>query len=93
MPGTPELTLPLPEIAAQYLLDKDMTFLNHGSFGACARPVFETYQKWQRELESNPVMFIGRRLPDLLTEARNKVGNYLAPAVTTWLLCPTQPTV
>ena len=43
-----------------FLLRPDMTFLNHGSFGACPRPVFETYQAWQRELElqpSSPVSF------------------------------------
>jgi isopenicillin-N epimerase len=34
----------------QFLLDKSVTFLNHGSFGACPIPVFEEYQRWQREL-------------------------------------------
>ena len=45
------LTLPLPELASQFLLNDEIVFLNHGSFGACPRPVFETYQYWQRELE------------------------------------------
>ena len=35
----------------QFLLDPDIVFLNHGSFGACPRPVLEKYQQWQRELE------------------------------------------
>ena len=46
-----------------FLLDPDVVFLNHGSFGACPRPVFERYQAWQRELEREPVDFIVRRLP------------------------------
>ena len=32
---------------ADFLLDDDVIFLNHGSFGACPRPVFEAYQEWQ----------------------------------------------
>jgi isopenicillin-N epimerase len=53
-----------------FLLDPDVVFLNHGSFGACPRPVFEAYQAWQLELEREPVDFIARRLPGLLADAR-----------------------
>ena len=60
-----------------FLLDPDVTFLNHGSFGACPRPVFETYQRWQLELEREPVEFIARRLPGLLAEARAALGAYV----------------
>ena len=34
------------------MLDPNIVFLNHGSFGACPRPVFEIYQAWQRKLEA-----------------------------------------
>jgi isopenicillin-N epimerase len=61
----------------QFLLDPDITFLNHGSFGACPRPVFDEYQRWQRELERQPVEFLGRRSDDLLRDARIKLGAYL----------------
>ncbi len=60
-----------------FLLDPDVAFLNHGSFGACPIPVFEVYQNWQRELERQPVEFLGRRHDDLLEAARGKVGAYL----------------
>jgi len=36
-----------------FLLDPEVTFLNHGSFGACPRPVFEAYQRWQLQLDPN----------------------------------------
>jgi isopenicillin-N epimerase len=74
------LTLPLPSLAEQYALDPEIVFLNHGSFGACPRPVFERYQYWQREMESNPVIFIGRRLPELLQQARTRLGDYIGAA-------------
>jgi isopenicillin-N epimerase len=37
-----------------FLLDPDVVFLNHGSFGAVPRPVFEVYPEWQRRLERQP---------------------------------------
>ena len=64
-----------------FLLDPDVVYLNHGSFGACPRPVFERYQEWQRELEREPVQFITSRLPDLLGAARAELGAFVgAPA-------------
>lgn len=74
------LSLPLPQLAQQYLLDPDVVYLNHGSFGAVPRPVFETYQHWQRELEANPVNFLGRRLPQLLADARERLGAFINAA-------------
>src|SRR3982751_1882587 len=69
--------LPWPDAGDRFLLRPGMAFLNHGSFGACPEPVFSTYQAWQRELEAQPVEFLGRRINDLLAEARSKLGNYL----------------
>ena len=60
-----------------FLLDPEITFLNHGSFGACPRPVFDVYQQWQRELEHRPVEFLGRRAISLLAESREKLADYL----------------
>jgi isopenicillin-N epimerase len=60
-----------------FLLDPEITFLNHGSFGACPREVFAQYQHWQLALERNPVDFLGRRSTDLLWHARQRLGAYL----------------
>jgi isopenicillin-N epimerase len=65
------------ELRREYLLDPEVAFLNHGSFGACPRPVFERYQAWQRELEHEPVDFLARRLPGLLDSARDTLATYL----------------
>lgn len=64
-------------LKSQYLLDPSVIFLNHGSFGATPRPVFDDYQAWQRELEHQPVEFLGRRLIGLLADARQKLAVYL----------------
>ena len=62
-----------------FLLDPDVVYLNHGSFGACPRPVFERYQELQRELEREPVEFMGRerRLSERFEAARLRLAEYL----------------
>lgn len=57
-------------LARQFLLRDDVVFLNHGSFGACPRPVFEAYQGFQLELERQPVAFLGRDLGERMKPAR-----------------------
>jgi isopenicillin-N epimerase len=51
-------------------LDPDVTFLNHGSFGACPRPVLEAQRRWQEQLEREPVHFMVEVLEGALDEAR-----------------------
>ncbi len=41
-----------------FQLKPDITFLNHGSFGACPKSVFEDYQNWQKALELEPIQFV-----------------------------------
>jgi len=66
--------LPLKEY---FLLDPEIVFLNHGSFGAAPKPVIEAYQNWQLRLERQPVLFLGRELDGLLHESRIALGEYL----------------
>jgi len=67
----------MPDYKRYFLLDPNITFLNHGSFGACPYPVFDKYQDWQRQLEREPVEFLGRKFTMLLGEAREKLANFL----------------
>jgi isopenicillin-N epimerase len=55
-------------------LDPGLVFLNHGSFGACPRPVREALRRWQDEMERNPVEFLGRRSAGLLRTARERLA-------------------
>jgi selenocysteine lyase/cysteine desulfurase len=60
-----------------FLLDPSVVFLNHGSFGATPKPVFEAYQAWQLRLERQPVLFLGREYDRLLRESRETLGEYI----------------
>jgi isopenicillin-N epimerase len=60
-----------------FLLDPDVIFLNHGSYGACPKPVFAARQRWELEMERNPVEFLGRRSAVLLAQARQRLGAHL----------------
>lgn len=76
-----EIDLAFPErLRAQFLLRPDIAFLNHGPFGACPQPVFEEYQRWQVELERQPVEFLGRQFAGLMREARARLAAYLHTA-------------
>ena len=72
----------------EFLIDPEVTFLNHGAYGACPRPVFERYQAWQMELERQPVEFLGRRLRDLMADARARLAAYLGADATRSSMCP-----
>ncbi|MBK9781155.1 MAG: aminotransferase class V-fold PLP-dependent enzyme [Anaerolineales bacterium] len=60
-----------------FYLNPSVTFLNHGSFGATPKPVFEEYQNWQLRLERQPVLFLGREYDHLLYDSRMVLGKYL----------------
>ena len=61
----------------QFFLDPEVTFLNHGSFGATPRPVLEEYQAWQRRLEIQPVLFLARESQENFRTARKALAAYL----------------
>jgi isopenicillin-N epimerase len=69
--------MPVTTLKQYFLLNPQIHFLNHGSFGACPRPVFEEYQHWQRELEFQPVEFLGRRHNQLMADSRSVLSAYL----------------
>ncbi len=62
---------------SQFLLDSSITFLNHGSFGACPKPVFKAYQDFQLELEADPVLFIQKKLPVYLKQAKAPLAAFI----------------
>lgn len=62
---------------SQFLLDPTIIFLNHGSFGACPIPIFEEYQRFQLELETEPVYFIQKKQREYLNIAKERLAKYI----------------
>lgn len=58
-------------------LDPAVTFLNHGSYGACPAPVLEVQGALRARMELEPVRFLSGELPGLLDAARREVGAFL----------------
>ena len=61
----------------QFMLDPNVTFLNHGSFGACVKPVYENLLEWQTKMEQEPVKFFDDILFNALKASRRALGNYV----------------
>jgi isopenicillin-N epimerase len=60
-----------------WLLDPDIVFLNHGSFGSCPAPVLAAQRAWTDRLERQPIQFLDVELPSLLADARAEICRLL----------------
>ena len=62
----------------QYLLNNNIIFLNHGSFGACPKPVFNKYQQWQSLIESQPVQYFSNDIYNYLNKSRKDLSSFIS---------------
>ncbi len=60
-----------------WLLDPDVHFLNHGSFGACPKAVLDIQAGLRARLEREPVQFLARELEGMLDSSRRTLGGFL----------------
>jgi isopenicillin-N epimerase len=65
------------EWAALWPLDPAVTFLNHGSYGACPREVLRHQAALRAEMEAEPVRFLGRDLEERLDVARAALAAFV----------------
>ena len=60
-----------------WLLDPDITFLNHGSYGATPIAVLAKQDELRTQMEREPVRFMVRELEPLLDEARQTLADFV----------------
>ncbi len=65
------------EFVQHWLLDRKVTFLNHGSFGACPIEVLAAQRRLREQLERQPLQFFDRDLEPLLDEARTELAAFV----------------
>ena len=65
------------DLAKHWTLDPNITFLNHGSFGACPIAVIEEQRQWQDLLEKDPVAFFEDTTPEISSKVRDELGLFL----------------
>jgi len=65
------------DLARHWTLDPRIDFLNHGSFGACPRPVLEAQAELRARMERQPVQFLARELEGLADEARGALAQFV----------------
>jgi len=62
---------------SHFLLDPAVIYFNHGAFGACPKPIFDDYQRWQLKLERQPTAFITQKLPQYLKRSKEALAGYI----------------
>lgn len=64
-------------LASLWCLDPSVTYLNHGSFGACPSAVLEVQSALRLEMEQEPVDFLVKNLPARMDTARRALALFL----------------
>lgn len=62
---------------APWLLEPGISYLNHGSFGACPAPVLEAQRAWRDRMEAEPERFLDRELEGHLDDVRREMAQFL----------------
>jgi isopenicillin-N epimerase len=61
----------------EWLLDPDVAFLNHGSFGATPRTVLAEQDRWRVRIERHPTHFMTDALPPALRAAAARLAAFV----------------
>jgi isopenicillin-N epimerase len=64
-------------VKREFLLERGVAFLNHGSFGAAPRVVLEAAEQWRRHMEANPDLFLREILPGKLRAAAGELARFI----------------
>jgi isopenicillin-N epimerase len=66
-----------PELARHWALDPDVTYLNHGAFGACPWPVLAAQSELRARIEREPIDFLDHELERRLDEVRERLAEFI----------------
>lgn len=81
-------TPPTPPTAARHWrLDPRVTYLNHGSYGACPTAVLEAQAKWRDQMEADAVSFFARGVFDMLDRSRRALAAQFGGEATDYVFC------
>ena len=75
-----------------WTLDPKVTYLNHGSFGACPEAVLAVQRDWRDRMERAPIQFLDRELEGHLDRAREALGAFLGADPSGLVLVPNATT-
>jgi isopenicillin-N epimerase len=68
---------PPSELARHWAIDPEVTYLNHGAFGACPREVLALQSELRARLERNAMQYFLHDLEPMLDEVRRRLGAFL----------------
>lgn len=60
-----------------WMLSEDLTFLNHGSFGARPRPIYEYQQQLRLQVEASPVSQLVDEMSAALPGIKSAIGSFI----------------
>ena len=61
-----------------WMLDKDIVFLNHGSFGATPLKILEKQNYYRELMENEPVDFFVNIMPELLYKSKRALADFVS---------------
>src|SRR5258708_29567604 len=62
---------------SEWLFDRDRSLLNHGSYGAVPRTVFNEQRRLQERMERNPTEFLMVELPSALRTSASHLATFV----------------
>ena len=65
------------DIKNLWYLNPDVTFINHGSFGAVPKPVLEAQTRYRELMENEPIEFFLKIVPEYLERSRKRLAEFI----------------
>ncbi|HXP32068.1 MAG TPA: aminotransferase class V-fold PLP-dependent enzyme [Stellaceae bacterium] len=80
MPPAPPPNKTPTDRRAEWPLDPDIAYLNHGGYGVTPIPVLAAQEEWRQRIERNPTGFMARELPAALRQTAAEVAKAVGAA-------------